>query len=84
MHFMELVLTENEIEAIINGETINKKVGEQGSVSIRQSYIKDIASPIINRPNKVVDTENNKVLNKHYAHMLEDGFYTLYESGSRD
>ena len=72
---LEVILSENQIEALINGETISTRVANGHVVDIRQSYLKDAATPMLRRRNKVVDTDVNAVINKHFASMLEDSYY---------
>lgn len=53
-----IVLSENDIARIINGEEVSVKVkGEK--VIIRQSYIKDIAADMLIRTNRVMNTASN-------------------------
>lgn len=72
---LEVILSENQIEALINGETISTRVANGDVVDIRQSYIKDAVAPILRRKNKVVDTDANAVMNKHFANAAVDSYY---------
>lgn len=72
---LEVILSENQIEALINGETISVRVANGHVVDIRQSYIKDAAAPILRRKNKVVDTDANAVMNKHFASDVIDSYF---------
>lgn len=72
---LEVILSENQIEALINGETISVRVANGHVVDIRQSYLKDASAPILRRRNKVVDTDVNAVMNKHFASVALDSYY---------
>lgn len=53
-----IVLSENDIARIINGEEVSLKInGEE--VIIRQSYLKDIATDMLVRTNRVMNTVSN-------------------------
>lgn len=43
----EIVLSDAEIHSIINGRDVVKQIGDQ-RLTIRQSYVKDMAAPVIN------------------------------------
>lgn len=43
---MEIVLSEADIQSIINGRDVNKRIGDE-TIKIRQSYVKDIAAPVL-------------------------------------
>lgn len=66
----EIILSDVHIEHLINGGSIDYKLPDKSYVSIRQSYVRDAVAPVINRPNKVVNTHNNAVVNKHYFNSL--------------
>lgn len=71
MESIEIVLDRNQIEAILNGERINIKVDDI-DISIRESYLLPFAASPIERPIKVVDTNNNAVVNKKYFNHLQN------------
>ncbi len=50
----EIVLSDADIQSIINGRDVTKKVGDQ-KIKIRQSYLKDMAAPVINDRYEVKD-----------------------------
>lgn len=50
----EIVLSDADIQSIINGRDVTKKVGDQ-KIKIRQSYLKDVAAPVINDRYEVKD-----------------------------
>lgn len=71
----QIVLSENQIEALINGETISVRLNNGDVADIRQSYVKDALLPIKMRDNKVVNTKNNAVINKRLSDaMMADYF----------
>lgn len=49
----EVVLGDNEIERLINGESIKKTLSDGKTLLIRQSYVKDMVAPIVNRDKEV-------------------------------
>ncbi|MFC0278112.1 hypothetical protein ACFFH2_15670 [Enterococcus devriesei] len=51
----EIVLSDADIQSIINGRDVIKKVGDQ-KIKIRQSYLKDMAAPVINDRFQIKDT----------------------------
>lgn len=52
---MEIVLSEADIQSIINGRDVNKRVGDE-IINIRQSYVKDIAAPVLIDRFEIKDT----------------------------
>lgn len=52
---MEIVLSEADIQSIINGRDVEKQIGNQ-RLTIRQSYSKDMAAPVIKDRFEVKDT----------------------------
>ncbi|PCF70787.1 hypothetical protein B4W72_11815 [Staphylococcus delphini] len=67
----EIVLDRNQIEAILNGERIECEV-EGIKVSIRESYVLPLSAPLIERPIKAVNTNDNAVVNKRYYNHLQN------------
>lgn len=53
-----IVLSENDIARIINGEEVSLMLKEE-EVIIRQSYMKDIAADMLIRNNRVMNTISN-------------------------
>ena len=66
-----IVLGDNEIESLINGESIQKTLSNGETVLIRQSYMKDASAPIINHNKKVYSDEAIKNI-KIGASMMAD------------
>ena len=64
------ILSESDIQSIINGRDVIKQDGNS-KILIRQSYVKDMATPIINDRFVVSDSEldncirttNNNIIN---------------------
>ncbi|NVN79613.1 hypothetical protein GM526_21440 [Enterococcus avium] len=52
---IQVVLSEADIQSIINGRDVVKQIGNQ-RVFIRQSYAKDMAAPVIKDRFEVKDT----------------------------
>ncbi|MFO3694302.1 hypothetical protein DOS74_03140 [Staphylococcus felis] len=68
---IEIVLDRNQIEAILNGERIEYDV-DNIKISIRESYVLPLSAPLIERPIKVVNTNDNVVVNKRYYNHLQN------------
>lgn len=74
METIELIIDKNQIEAILNGERIEKEI-EGTKYVIRQSHLQPMAMPLVNRPIKAINTEINTVVNKRYFnHLVSDSF----------
>lgn len=43
----EIALSEADIQSIINGRKVSKKLSDGNELVIRQSYLKDIAAPVL-------------------------------------
>ena len=43
----EIALSEADVQSIINGREVNKKLPEGTELVIRQSYLKDMAAPVL-------------------------------------
>ena len=43
----EIALSEADVQSIINGREVNKKLPEGTELVIRQSYLKDMVAPIL-------------------------------------
>lgn len=54
MNEMEIVLSENDILRIVNGEYVKVCLNSGESVIIRQSYLSDVAKPLINYDKQIV------------------------------
>ena len=54
MNEMEIVLSENDILRIVNGEYVKVYLNSGESVIIRQSYLSDVAKPLINYDKQIV------------------------------
>lgn len=48
-----IVLGDNQIESLINGGSVQVTLSDGKNVLIRQSYMKDLAAPLINHDKKV-------------------------------
>lgn len=76
-----IVLTEEDIERIINGEEVafdfNRTIKAGEKVIVRQSYMKDATTPIINRDKKVyskAQIENIKRASSMMANAFKLGY----------
>nr|DAE10375.1 MAG TPA: hypothetical protein [Siphoviridae sp. ctwrX9] len=73
----EIVLGDNEIESLINGESIQKTLPDGKTLLIRQSYVKDMAAPIISHDKKVYsdsDIKNIKIASSMTADTFRLGY----------
>ncbi|UWE00175.1 hypothetical protein NYR15_10695 [Enterococcus faecalis] len=43
----EITLSEADVQSIINGREVNKKLPEGTELVIRQSYLKDMVAPVL-------------------------------------
>ena len=62
----EIVLSEAEIQSIINGRDVIKQIGD-AKIKIRQSYLKDVAAPIIKDRYNVSDSVREEQLSRFRA-----------------
>lgn len=76
-----IILSEEDIERIINGEEVsfdfNRQINPGEKIIVRQSYVKDMAAPIINRDKKVysnAEIENIKIASSMMADTFKLGY----------
>ncbi len=74
---LEIVLGDNQIESLINGETIHITLSSGKTVLIRQSYMKDAAAPMINRDKRIFSNAEIDSI-KRAAAMMADTFKLGY------
>lgn len=55
----EIPLSEADVQSIINGREVNKKLPEGTELVIRQSYLKDMVAPVL------IDRFNGSVVENH-------------------
>lgn len=68
----EIVLSEAEIQSIINGRDVIKQIGD-AKIKIRQSYLKDVAAPVIKDRYIVTDSVMEEQL-KHFRASVQNTF----------
>lgn len=68
----EIVLSEAEIQSIINGRDVVKQIGD-AKIKIRQSYLKDVAAPIIKDRYNVSDSVMEEQL-RHFRSSMQNTF----------
>ncbi|EGP1920632.1 hypothetical protein HGQ52_000512 [Enterococcus faecium] len=61
----EIPLSEADVQSIINGREVNKKLPDGTELVIRQSYLKDMAAPVLIDRFNVTDS----VMEKHLRDM---------------
>ncbi|NTQ91367.1 hypothetical protein HQ899_04120 [Enterococcus faecium] len=61
----EIPLSEADVQSIINGREVNKKLHDGTELVIRQSYLKDMAAPVLIDRFNVTDS----VMEKHLRDM---------------
>jgi len=69
----EIVLGDNEVERLINGESVKVSLSDGEPVLIRQSYMKDASAPIINRDKKIYSNVEIESI-KRASSMMADTF----------
>lgn len=52
---MEIVLSDADIQSIINGRSVKRYLKDGTEIKIRQSYLQDVAAPILNDRFQVKD-----------------------------
>lgn len=74
---LNIQLSEDEIERLINGEIISiptdftKRKANINKINIMQSFAADIAAPLVNRENKVVSQTEIENIKRVTASMTE-------------
>lgn len=71
-----IVLGDNQIESLINGESIQVTLSDGKTVLIRQSYMKDLAAPIINHDKKIYskqEIDNIRLVSASLSSSMEIG-----------
>ncbi len=69
----EIALSEADVQSIINGRKVNKKLSDGTELVIRQSYLKDMAMPaLIDRFNVTDSVVENHL--KEFRSSMSDTF----------
>ncbi|KGQ80358.1 hypothetical protein Q3E11_07820 [Enterococcus faecium] len=69
----EIALSEADVQSIINGRKVNKKLSDGTEIVIRQSYLKDTAAPVlIDRFNVTDSVIENRL--KEFRSSIGDTF----------
>lgn len=69
----EIALSEADVQSIINGREVNKKLPESTELVIRQSYLKDMAAPVLIDRFNVTDSVVENHL-KGFRSSIDDTF----------
>ncbi|EGP5189334.1 hypothetical protein EFL49_09765 [Enterococcus faecium] len=69
----EIALSEADVQSIINGREVNKKLPEGTELVIRQSYLKDMVAPILIDRFNVTDSVVENHL-KEFRSSIDDTF----------
>lgn len=69
----EIALSEADVQSIINGREVNKKLPEGTELVIRQSYLKDMAAPVLIDRFNVTDSAVENHL-KEFRSSIDDTF----------
>lgn len=83
-HFADVMLTEDDISAIINGKEVYKVTPKGEKISISQSLLVGVLAPLVNYENQVMSqTEvNNRVMvAKHNTEMTMKDMIKNMEKG---
>lgn len=68
MSGFEIYLSKNDLEHIANGYDVKIKISEKrllkvDEIILRPALINDVMAPILNYKNKIIDTEQQNVVN---------------------
>ena len=68
MSGFEIYLSKNDLEHIANGHDVKIKINEKrllkvDEIVLRPALINDFTNPILNYKNKIIDTEQQNVVN---------------------
>ena len=68
MSGFEIYLSKNDLEHIANGHEVKIKINEKRllkveEIILRPALIDDVMAPILNYKNKIIDTEQQNVVN---------------------
>lgn len=69
----EIALSEADVQSIINGREVNKKLPEGTELVIRQSYLKDMVAPVLIDRFNVTDSAVENHL-KEFRSSIDDTF----------
>ncbi|EOS8076366.1 hypothetical protein DKK57_RS06545 [Enterococcus faecium] len=69
----EIPLSEADIQSIINGREVNKKLPDGTELVIRQSYLKDMTAPVLIDRFNVTDSVVENHL-KEFRSSIDDTF----------
>lgn len=69
----EIPLSEADVQSIINGREVNKKLPDGTELVIRQSYLKDMAAPVLIDRFNVTDSVVENHL-KEFRSSIDDTF----------
>lgn len=68
MSAFEIYLSKNDLEHIANGHDIKMEINEKrllkvDEIILRPALINDVMAPILNYKNKIIDTEQQNIVN---------------------
>ncbi|HGF8365203.1 TPA: hypothetical protein QFF28_000912 [Enterococcus faecium] len=69
----EIALSEEDVQSIINGREVNKKLPDDTEFVIRQSYLKDMVAPVLIDRFNVTDSVVENHL-KEFRSSIDDTF----------
>lgn len=76
------ILSEADVQSIINGREVNKVLPNGKELIIRQSYVLDATAPLLNDEYNVQSKtaeRNRDIARDYYRDMLKD----IYQGGAR-
>ena len=73
---MEIVLSDADIQSIINGRSVKRYLKDGTKIKIRQSYLQDVAAPILNDRFQVKD-----MVVEDQIQRFRDSMQNTYELG---
>ena len=70
---MEIVLSDADIQSLINGRSVKRYLEDGTEIKIRESYLKDAVAPILNDRFKVKDMVVEQQL-KHFRNSVKNSY----------
>lgn len=71
---IEIALSDADIQSVINGRDVVKQIGDT-KIKIRQSYLKDVAAPVIRDRYNIADSVTEEHL-KNFRASIQNTFRT--------
>ena len=66
MAMKQIILSEADIQSLINGRNVKRKLSDGTELLIRQSYVLDTITPVMNDRYNVRDSEQEALLERYH------------------